>query len=704
MSRRLPLFERSSVRTHCPYCALQCGLVVHDDLSVEGDTTFPTTAGALCVKGFHATATVRHPERLLAPLVRTRRGTLEPATWDEALDRAAHLLRAVSPESVGVFGSGALTNEKAYLLGKFARIGIGTPHIDYNGRFCMSSAAAAATRAFGIDRGLPFPLADVGESDLVILVGSNVAETMPPVAAMLERQRAAGGKLVVIDPRRSATAARADLHLGVVPGTDAALAHGILHVLVQRGWVDQSYIDARTEGWDAVRTAALRFWPERVESITGVPVADIERIARMLAEAPTAVILSGRGSEQQSRGVDNALAFVNVALARGLPGRPRSGYATLTGQGNGQGGREHGQKADQLPGYRRLDDPAARAHVAGVWGVDPDSLPMPGLSAAEMFARFASAEKDGGISTLFVMGANIRVSAARALEVEDGLRRLDGLVVCDFFLSETAELADVVLPSAHFSEEDGTMTNLEGRVIRRRRASVAPPGVKTDLEILVALAARLGKASLFPTADASLVFDELRRASAGGIADYAGIDYARIDREDGVFWPCPSKEHPGTPRLFATSFPTASGRARFTAVSGEVAVEVARDAYPLYLLTGRVLTQYQTGTLTRRVPALARVAPEAFAEIHPSIARDFGIDEGDVVTIGTRRASATFRARIVDNARPDTVFVPFHFGGGSCVNRLTDTALDPVSRMPAFKVSAARIVHVERSKHRGGPS
>lgn len=702
--RRLPIVDASATRTHCPYCALQCGIVLERD-RIDGDPTFPTNAGALCVKGFHAAATLAHPERLRAPLVRNARGKLVPTTWDDALDRAADRLRrtreAKGAASVGVFGSGALTNEKAYLLGKLARVGIGTPNIDYNGRFCMASAAAAAIRAFGIDRGLPFPLSDVAETDLVVLVGSNVAETMPPVAAMIERRCAEGGRLVVVDPRRSATAARATAHLALVPGTDAALANGLLHVLVRRGWIDRAFIERRTEGWEAVRASVAAFWPERVEAITGVPAPEIERVAAMLADARSAVILTGRGPEQQTRGVDNAQAFVNLALALGLVGRERSGWGTITGQGNGQGGREHGQKADQLPGYRRLDDPAAREHVARVWGVDPRELPAPGLSAAELLAALG---RPDGIAALFVMGANVRLSAPRALDVDDGLRRLDALVVCDFFLSETAEIADVVLPSAHFAEEDGTMTNLEGRVVRRRRAIAPPDGVSTDLEILVALGRRLGDPSRFPSADPRVVFDELRRASAGGVADYAGISYERIDRENGVFWPCPSEDHPGTPRLFGDGFPTPSGRARFVVVTGFGAGEGARDAYPLHLLTGRVLAQYQTGTLTRRVAELARAEPAPFVEIHPSLASDFGIDEGDAVTIGTRRATATFFARVTRSAREDTLFVPMHFPGDGAANRLTDAALDPISKMPAFKVSAARIVRVAKrgERTRGG--
>jgi assimilatory nitrate reductase catalytic subunit len=685
-----------AMATHCPYCALQCGITLRAGergaLVVDGDPKFPVNAGALCMKGWAAADLLAHPERLRFPLVRDARGELAPATWDEALDVIAPKIRAVQErhgrDAVGVFGSGSLTNEKAYALGKLARAVLRTSSIDYNGRYCMSSAATASTRALGLDRGLPFPLADLAGAEAILLAGSNVAETMPPFVRYIEAMRRAGGKLVVVDPRRTPTAAMAALHLAASPGTDAAVANGILHVLVRDHLVDEAYVRDRTEGFDDVRAVVAGYWPERVERITGVPQADIVRAAHLLGEARHAFVLTGRGPEQQARGVANALAFIDIALALGLVGREGSGYGCITGQGNGQGGREHGQKADQLPGYRRIDDPAARAHVASVWGIAPEDLPGPGKSAYEMLS---AAGADGGVRALLVFGSNVVVSSPAASGIEARLRALDLLVVSDFFLSETAALAHVVLPSAQFAEEDGTMTNLEGRVIRRRRATPPPPNVRTDLEAMAALADRLGAASLFPSAEPRDVFDELRRASSGGVADYAGITYERIDREAGLFWPCPSEDHPGTPWLFRERFPTKSGRARFHAVHHGVADEEPDAEFPMVLTTGRVLAQYQSGTQTRRVAALAKVAPAAVVELHPSVARQHGVADGDAVHVVTRRGRATFVARVTEGVRSDVLFVPFHWGGEQCVNRLTNPALDPSSRMPEFKACAARI-------------
>ncbi|WP_205863274.1 molybdopterin oxidoreductase family protein [Planosporangium thailandense] len=658
---------------------------------------FPVNRGGLCAKGFTATDLLDHKDRLLTPLVREvpgdRRCPLREATWHEAFTLVIEAIRRsqqdYGPDSVGAFGGGGLTNEKAYALGKFVRVALRSAAVDYNGRFCMSSAATAANRSLGVDRGLPFPIADVAGAKTLLLVGANPADAMPPSMQYLDAGRAAGAKHIVVDPRRTSTVAGAYLHLQPLPGTDLALANGLLHIAIRENLIDEVYIRERTTGFDAVHAATNAYWPERVERMTGVPEVRLRETVRLLATAGPAMILTARGAEQHSNGTDTAQAYLNLALALGLVGRPFAGYGTITGQGNGQGGREHGQKADQLPGYRRLDDPAARAHVAGVWGIDPDELPRPGLSAYEMLDRLGT---PGGVRVLLVLASNIAVSAPNTNRVRDRLRALDFLVVSDIFRSETAELADVVLPTAQWAEEEGTMTNLEGRVIRRRRALPPPPDVRTDLQMLTELAGRLGRGEYF-TDDPRAVFEELRRASAGGIADYAGISYERIDAEQGVFWPCPSEDHPGTPRLFTDGFPTSTGKAMFHRVEHRDPAELPDREFPYVLTTGRNMQQYQSGTQTRRVKALTVALPEPRAEIHPDLGRRHGIADGDLVELRSRRGAAVLRARFSDGIRPDTVFAPFHWPG---VNALTNPALDPHSRMPAFKVCAVSIALFER--------
>lgn len=696
----------SETATHCPYCAFQCGMRLsgtRETAVVEGDAEFPVNKGALCIKGWTSAAALSHPDRLLTPLIRNAGGQLVPASWDDALDRVAEAFQVTrsnyGADAVGIFGGGSLTNEKAYLLGKFARVALGTSNIDYNGRFCMSSAAAAGIRALGMDRGLPFPLEDIAHAEVVLLAGGNIAETMPPIMQYFEAQKANGGLLIVADPRLTATAGSADLHLRLTPGADAALAIGLLHLLIRDGLIDEDYIQQRTEGFERVRGVAATYWPERVERITGVPEAELLQAARLLGRAGTAMILTGRGAEQQAQGVSNVLSFINLALALGTVGRPFSGYGCLTGQGNGQGGREHGQKADQLPGYRLIADPAARQHIAGVWDFPEEDLPGPGKSAYELLDSLGP---EGGIRSLLVLGSNVVVSAPNGNHIREKLQSLDFLVVSDFFLSETALLADVVLPSAQWAEEEGTMTNLEGRVIRRRRAFDPPDGVLTDLELLEALAERLGRERWFSYTHTEAVFDELRAASAGGVADYSGITYEKIEAAQGIFWPCPSVDHPGTPRMFTESFPTPTGRARFHPVLHRPPAEEPDEEFPLYLTTGRVLAQYQSGTQTRRIEGLAEMAPEPLAEIHPDTAATYGLADGEMFTLETRRGAARFRVRYSPGIRRDTVFAPFHWPDEQSVNLLTNPALDPTSRMPEFKVCAVKIVkELSRDRDQG---
>jgi assimilatory nitrate reductase catalytic subunit len=677
------------VATHCPYCALQCGQWV--DRTGEVDARdFPTNRGGLCQKGWTSGALLGHPERLTSPLLRTdRAAAFEAVGWDAALghvsDRLARLRAEHGPDSVAVFGAGGLTNEKAYLLGKFARVALGTSQIDYNGRFCMSSAAAAGNRAFGVDRGMPFPVTDLGDAEVVVLAGANPAETMPPLMGHL-----GGARLVVIDPRRTPTAARAlasgGLHLQPVPGTDLVLALGMLHAAVTDGYLDADYLAERTTGFEDAWRVAAQWWPERAERLCGVAAADMRTVVSWLAGASRRYVLTARGAEQHAHGVDTVTAWINLSLALGLPGRPGSGFGTITGQGNGQGGREHGQKSDQLPGYRSITDPAARAHVAGVWGVAPESLPGAGRSATELLAALG---RPDGPKALLVFGSNVLVSAPHANAVADRLAALDLLVVADVLPSETAMAADVVLPVAQWAEEEGTMTNLEGRVLRRRRALSPPAGVRTDLEVISGLAQRLG-ASGFP-AEPEVVFDELRAASAGGIADYSGISYARLDGGEALHWPCPGEDHPGTPRLFADRFAHPDGRARITAVDHVPSAELPDEDYPLRATTGRVLVHYQSGAQTRRVAELAGIAPEAFVEVHPDTAARAGLADGQWARVVSRRGTALARVRCGAGLRPDTVFLPFHFGGEQTANRLTNPVLDPTSRMPEFKVAAVRL-------------
>lgn len=706
-----------SADTHCPYCALQCAMTLKSPaapaatgltpavqpgsdpvpaapaLEVSG-RDFPTNRGGLCRKGWTSASLLQHPGRVTEPLLKGPDGVHRPITWDEALVRITTAVKDTrakhGADGVGVFGGGGLTNEKAYQLGKFARLALGTSRIDYNGRFCMSSAAAAGMRAFGLDRGLPFPLEALDSASTILMLGSNVAETMPPFVQHLQGVRAAGG-LIVVDPRRSATAAfTADgggLHLQPLPGTDLALLLGLAHVVIHEGLVDAGYVQERTTGYDALVRSVNAFWPERVQSLTGVPAELIRETARRLADGARkggSYILTGRGVEQHVDGTDTATAAINLSLLLGLPGSARSGYGTLTGQGNGQGGREHGQKADQLPGYRKITDPAARAHMAKVWNVPESLIPGPGLPAVQMLKSLGQPD---GVRCLFVHASNIAVASPDANAVIAGLRSLDFLVVCDFFMSETAAEADLVLPVLQWAEEEGTLTNLEGRVLRRRKAIQPPAGARSELWIMARLAEALEAPSTYSD-DPETVFEELRLASAGGAADYSGIDYAMLDRGEAAYWPYPAGST-GTPRMFLDAFAHADGKAVMTPVTPRrrrtPMASPDPAAKPMTLITGRLLEHYQSGAQTRRVSELLASQPEAKLQIHPAAAAAMGITDGAQVSVANERGEVVCRAELSTSIRPETVFLPFHFPELESANRLTEAATDPISGMPEFK-------------------
>ncbi|MDQ6782359.1 MAG: nitrite reductase small subunit NirD [Actinomycetota bacterium] len=703
-----PTAAPSTTAAHCPYCALQCGMRLrptHDDgtedfvtgeasppLEVVTDQTFPVNRGRLCVKGLTSVDLLARKDRLLHPMVRDGAGRMRQASWDGALDELARRLSEIrdryGPDAVGMFGSGALTNEKAYLLGKFARVALRTANIDYNGRYCMSSAAAGQNLAFGLDRGLPFPVSDIADADVLTLWGANPADTMPPLMQWLDAQQANGGRLIVVDPRRSATARLAQLHLQPNPGTDLALALGLLHLAVQEDLVDPGYIDKRTQGWERTRPTVEGWPPERVEAVTGIGQDALRQAFDMIARAPASMLLTGRGPEQQSKGTDSVLALTNLMLALGKVGRHGSGYGCITGQGNGQGGREHGQKADQLPGYRSITDPGDRNAVASVWGIDPDDLPTKGLSAVELLTSIGS---PNGLRALFVVGSNLAVASPDSAKVTERLAALDCLAVLDAFPNHTTDLADIVLPVTQWAEEEGTMTNLEGRVIRRRQATTPPDTVRSDIQIICGLAARMGEKDRFDFDGPEAVFTELALASAGGRADYAGITYPRLDATQGIFWPCPAPDHPGTLRLFSQRFAHSNGKARFAPVTYRPSAEEPDSDYPLYFMTGRCKEHYNSGAQTRAVKRLAQAQPEPCLQIHPDLAHALSVTSGDTVLVMSRRGSVHFTADVTADIRANSVFAPFHWGGRQAANLLTVAALDPTSRMPEFKVCAVQV-------------
>lgn len=683
--------------TQCPFCSVQCKMTIAEERTPSGRPSFRTegkpnaaSEGRLCVKGMNAYQHAASRERVLHPL-RKVGGEFVRVSWEEALDTIAERLSAVqrehSRDAVGLYGGGSLTNESAYLLGKFARVALRTRYIDYNGRFCMSAAASAGVKTFGIDRGLTNRLSEIPNTGCIILAGTNIAECQPTLMPYFNSAKENGARIIVIDPRKTGTAALADIHLKVKPGTDAALANGMLKVVLDEGLADLSFIRERTKGFAELKEHLDRLDLDEIAEMTGVDRENIREAALAYAKASTGMIFTARGVEQHSDGHMAVRNFLNLMLVTGKIGREGCGYGAVTGQGNGQGGREHGQKADQLPGYRLIENGKDREYVAGVWGIDPAELPGKGVSAYEMMELAHKRE----IRALFVMGSNPIVSNPNAGLVEEALKGLDFLVVADMFLSESAKLADLVLPVTSYLENAGTLTNLEGRVLLREAARPAPGEARHDWEILCELAERLGRGDKFPFRSVEEIFEELRLASRGGIADYYGITYERLRKEEGIYWPCPSTDHPGTKRLFEKSFAHPDGLAVLAPVDNRPPEEDVDEHYPLLLTNGRVLPHYLTGVQTRRSPSLAARAIENFVEIHPRTARRYRIEDGTLVRIHSRRGHVVVRCRVTSEIREDTLFVPMHWGGVQNVNLVTNPALDPNCRMPDFKVSAVRV-------------
>ena len=684
-----------TVKTHCCFCGMQCGikLLVKDNRIVgfEPWEEFPFNEGRLCPKGVQRYLQNNHPDRLLDPLECVEGKGFSPIGWEAAYDRMVAEIRRIQnqygKDAFAMLSGVSLTNEKSYLVGKFARVALKTKNLDYNGRLCMVSAGAGNKKAFGLDRGSN-NYSDLAHAEVVMICGTNVSETFPTLTHWIWQARDYGAKLIVVDPRLTPIARTADLHLPIRPGRDSALYGAILHQLIKHDWLDHDFISNHTSGFDEAKKAVESYDLEWAERETGIPKEKILQAAKWWGPAKTSFLLHARGIEHQSKGVENVLACINLVLATGRIGRPFCGYATITGQGNGQGGREHGHKCDQLPGNRDIENPEHRKYISSVWGIDEKDLPGKGLTAYEIMEAIHRGEIKGLISICF----NPLVSLPNSNMIREALEKLEYYICIDFFLNETARHANLILPGSLHEEEDGTVTTAEGRVVRIRKAVNPPGNARTDTSILLEIAKRLGAERHFTFDSSEAIFNELRVASKGGTADYFGITYKKIEDNLGVFWPCPAEDHPGTPRLWEDKkFKTPDGRAHFHGVPYRNPGEMTDAEYPMILTTGRVVSQYLSGSQTRRIGKLVEQYPEPLLEIHPKTAARFGIKDRELVRVSTRRGSAEFPAQLVETIREDTVFVPYHWPGRKSVNQLTSGHLDPVSKIPEFKVCACKL-------------
>jgi assimilatory nitrate reductase catalytic subunit len=683
------------VKTHCCFCGQQCGiqLKVKDNKVVgfEPWEEFPFNKGMLCPKGVKRYMQDEHPDRLKSPLVRTPGVGFSPIAWDAAYERTAaeiqRIQEAYGKDAFALLSGASLTNEKAYLMGKFARVAVRTANIDYNGRLCMVSAAAASKKVLGIDRSAN-PWSDILKAKVILIAGSNVGECSPITTRYLWEARENGSKIILLDPRMTPVARTVDLYIPVRSGGDIGVFNGMLHVMIQRGWVDRQFIAAHATGFEQLEAIVEKYTPEYAGKIAGVPPEMIVRAAELGGPAETSFALHARGIEHHSKGVENCMAMIHLAVATGRIGREGCGYAMITGQGNGQGGREQGQKADQLPGQRDIENPEHRNYIAGVWGVPEATIPRKGLSMVEIIEAIHA----GKIKGLLSICCNPMVSLPDQNYVREALEKLEFYANIEFFLSDSAHYADIVFAGSLLEEDEGTTTNVEGRVIHHKKAVDPPPGAKVDWQIICDLAARLGYADKFPYRSSREIFDELRRASKGGTSDYYGITWEKIDQNMGVCWPCPTLDHPGTPRLYeGWKFGHPDGKAHFQPVEWRPAVEEPDEEYPIILTTGRVVSHFLSGNQTRRIGGLLDQYPQPNCEIHPRLAAKLGIQDGDFVKVESRRGSTTVRAQVVKTIRPDTVFIPYHWPLDRAANNCTIRALDPVSKIPEYKICAVRV-------------
>ena len=707
------------VKTHCCFCGQQCGvqLAVKDEviIGIEPWYEFPFNQGMLCPKGVKRYLQQAHPDRLLHAYARDASSPegFRELPYAEAIGRVAAAIDRIQREhgndAFAVLSGASLTTEKTYLVGKFAHMCLRTANIDYNGRLCMVSAGAGNKKAFGIDRAAN-PWTDILAAEVVFIAGANVAECAPITTNYVWQAREQGAKVVVVDPRITPLARTCDVYLPVKPGRDTALFSGILHLMIEHDWLDHAFIAEHTVGFDAVAEHVQQWTPQRTAQVTGVAERSIREAAELWGTARTSFLMHARGIEHHSNGVDNVLSAINIVLASGRIGRPGCGYGTITGQANGQGGREHGQKCDQLPGGRDLGNPAHRAEVARIWGIAPDDLPQPGVDAYEILRKADRGEIKGLLSICF----NPLVSLPDNNFVRRALEKLDFYVAIDFFLSESARCADIVLPGSLQEEDEGTVTQLEGRVIKINKAVECPGEARQDWRIVQDIARELGRPDGLTFAGPREIFEELRVATKGTVIDYSGITWEAVVENFCVFWPSPSDTPPGfpkpgargTPRLFeaGTWNPVAQGQGRFYFPDGKARFNVtpyrgpAEDVdadYPIILTTGRVVSQFLSGNQTRRIGPLVDHCPEPRVELHPRLAARLAIADGDWTEIESRRGRCTLRASVVATIRPDTVFIPYHWGGVKSANQLTISAQDPVSKIPEFKVCAVRLRKAE---------
>jgi formate dehydrogenase major subunit len=695
-----------SVNSLCPYCGVGCQLTYHvkDDriLYVEGRDG-PANHSRLCVKGRYGFDYSRHPQRLTVPLIRRadapKRGefVMDPnnvmqvfreATWEEALDLAASALVKIrdthGKKSLAGFGSAKGSNEEAYLFQKLVRLGFGSNNVDHCTRLCHASSVAALLEGIG-SGAVSNPVMDVTKASVVVLIGANPTVNHPVAASFLKNAMRSGTKLIVMDPRRSELARTAYRYLQFKPDTDVALLNAMMHVIIEENLVDPKFIADRTLGYAELVANVAGYSPDLMAPICGIPADTIREVARLYATSSGSMILWGMGISQHIHGTDNARCLIALALMTGQIGRPGTGLHPLRGQNNVQGASDAGLIPMMYPDYQRVDDPDARARFAEAWGIPVAELDdTPGLTVVEVIKGILA----GKVKGMYVMGENPAMSDPDADHARAALAKLDMLVVQDIFLTETAYLADVILPASSFAEKTGTFTNTD-RFVQLGRQALNPPGQsRQDLKIIIDLANRMGLPWAYGEGEPAVaaVFDEMRHT----MPSIGGVTWERLQAEDSVTYPCLKEGDPGDSVVFIDTFPTPTGKARFVPADIIPADERPDTEYPLVLITGRQLEHWHTGSMTRRSGVLDAIEPDPVALLHPLDLAALGAQPGDLITIQSRRGKVSLYARADESSPHGSVFVAFCYYEAA-INKLTNSALDPFGKIPEFKYCAVRV-------------
>jgi formate dehydrogenase (coenzyme F420) alpha subunit len=683
------------VPTTCPYCGTGCSfnLVVQDG-KVTGVAPFqrsPVNEGKMCPKGTYAHEFVNSPDRLKTPLIK-KDGKFVEASWDEAYDLIAKKFKSYKPSELAVLASARVSNEDNYAIMKFARGVLKTTHIDHCARLCHASTVAGLAATFG-SGAMTNSIGDIAQAKTVFILGSNTFEQHPLIGRRVMQAKKNGGKIIYADPRLTATGKQADLYMQFVSGTDVAILNGLMQEIIRNGWEDKEFVAARTKDFDKLKAVVMKpeYSLENVSKISGIPADQLKTAANWIATQKPAAILYSMGITQHTTGVDNVKSVANIQMLTGNLGKPGSGVNALRGQNNVQGACDMGALPVVFSGYQKVIDEAAYKKFQEAWKF-PDGI-AEGKNGYEVTVMMdVLAAKPGELKAMYVMGENPMLSDPDLHHVEKGLKNLEFMVVQDIFMTETAELADVVLPAACYAEKNGTQTSTERRVQMWRKAQNPPGQAKDDWQIISELAAKMGYAAQFPYKSAEDVFTEIAKVTPS----YAGMSYARLSKPEALHWPCPAADHPGTPILHTQKFAHPDGLGVFFPIEFKPPAEVPDKEYPFVLTTGRCIWQWHTGTMTRRSESLEQEAPTGWIEINPEDAKALNVKDKEIVKAVTRRGEVKVPAKVTKDIKKGVMFMPFHYKE-CAANILTNNALDPIAKIPEFKACAVKVEKIQEA-------